>query len=504
MSEAALVDGGMAAELERVKSAYSGPVLRLLGSRTAVFQVAAMRAVFGSDRISEDYAVIVSRLDESLDLTPEEDRPAVDGRRLVKQWLDMRLLRSDDGDEGSRVLTFTSAAQMALRVVAEETSTRPLLGESRVAAIADAISELAERTSGSVEARKARIRRQIEELTAELERLEAGGEIEDLSGDDVLDRTSHLLDMTRTLPEQFTKVAEAIRDNHHAVAGRLRADERPQGLIVLDYLEEHEGLSATAEGRAYSSAIEILRSDDRLGRLSDDISTFLAHPAVEVLTDAERAGLANLESDLRGGIQSVRVEHRRVTDTFARYLHSSDPVADREVVRVLKEANAAMQEWMTAAGRRDVVELPIGFERALDLGRLPAKWPDPDDYAAPSDPTVDPGPGGAKLDLSQLRSLGGPRTADVLRRMPELARAHQSFTLGAMFEHLPDELARPVELVGLIAEARAIGARMGVDITETVIGRRADGTTRELRIPLIHLTDDGVMDVAALTEGRDA
>ncbi|MGC5171616.1 DUF3375 family protein [Microbacterium sp. DT81.1] len=488
-------DSGIHAELERVRAAYGTPVLSLLNSRTSDFQIAAMRSVFGTSQASPEYSVVASRLDEVIALVPDDERPQKDGRQLIAAWLDDRLLRSDDGDGGIRTLTLTSAALGALRFVDDQTNVRPLLGESRVTAITEIITALAAHASGSVEARKEQLREQIAVLTIELERLEAGGTLEGLSTDEIIDRTSHLLDMTGTLPEQFTKVAEAIRSNHKDVAARLRADDIPQGQIAREYLTAHDGLAATAEGRAYSSATEILRSEDRLARMGDEIAAILAHPSAEVLTAAERTGLARLESDLMTGIDVVRTEHRRVTNTFSRYLRSADPNADRAVARLLRDANVGLQTWMATAGARENIDLVVGNQGSLDLGRLPVSWPNPDDYAPPAAPTTDPGSRGAPISLAELKALGGPRTRAVLDKMPALARQHGARTLGTVFAHLPEDLTRPVELVGLIAEARAVGARIGADQTEAVISRRDDGSTRTLIIPLIHLTDDGELEL---------
>lgn len=502
MNPRARGDTSILAELERVRTAYDSPVLTLLNSRTSDFQVAAMRTVFDADQATADYNVVVGRLDDAIAITPADECPAKDGRQLVAAWLSDRLLRSDDGDDGRRVLALTSSAQAVLRFVEDQTSVRPLLGESRVTAITEAISDLAARASGSTEARKDRLRRQIAQLTEELERLEAGGEIEDITADDIIDQTSHLLDMASTLPEQFTKVAEAIRDNHQRVAARLRADDHPQGVIARDYLDSHDGLQATAEGRAYASATEILRSEDRLARLADDITRFLAHPATAVLTDGERVRLAQLETDLRIGIETVRVEHRRVTGTFSRYVRAADPAADRAVARAVREAISGLQQWLSSAGARDTVGVEIGNERRLDFQPLPVRWPNPGAYAPPADPTTDPGSERSALSFAELAAMGGPRTRKVLERMPALACEHGARTLGEVFAYLPDDLRRPVELVGLVAEARAIGASIGAGQTEIVIGRRSDGTVRELRIPLIHLSDDGQLAIAPSETNR--
>lgn len=306
-------DSAIHAELERVRSAYDTPVLSLLNSRTSDFQIAAMRAVFETSQAPLPYDIVASRLDEAIARVPEDERPKKDARQLIALWLEGKLLRSDDGEQGIRTVTLTSAALGALRVIDDQTSARPLLGESRVTAITEAIADLAAHASGSVETRKAQLRDQIAALTAELERLEGGGGLVDLTTDDIIDRTSHLLDMTSTLPEQFTKVAEAIRSNHKDVAARLRAGDHTQGEIARDYLTTHDGLEATAEGRAYTSATEILRSEDRLARLGDDVAAILGHPASEVLTPSERTRFVRLSNDLKTGIDVVRTEHRRVT-----------------------------------------------------------------------------------------------------------------------------------------------------------------------------------------------
>ncbi|WP_430867427.1 DUF3375 family protein [Demequina aurantiaca] len=483
-------------ERERVRTAYDKPVLKLLGSRTSDFQVAALRFMFDGSGLKVDYNHAVVRLDDALEDTPADERPNKDGRALIADWLQQRLLRSDDGEEGERILSLTSAAQSVLQFVDNETNVRPLLGESRVTAITETIADLAARTTGSKDARMASLAHQITELTNELERLEAGGELIEITRDEIIDQVSHLLDMTSTLPEQFTKVAEAIRGNHQSVASRLRGADAAQGEVAREFLASHDALSATAEGRAYSSAAEILRSEDRVATLADNIDITLSHPATEALTPTERMRLSRLPQELAAGIETVRGEHRRVTGTFSRYLRASDPVADREVVRVLKEAMASLQGWMEQAQPRDSIDVHVLNEGVLELGRLPNRWPEADQYAAPAMPTADPGVGGARLNVDELKSLGGPQTRVVLEWMRSEVRDNEARTLGEVFAHLPDDLTRPVEIVGLITEARSLGARMGIGQTETVLSRRSDGSTRRLTVPLIYLTDGGEFDVS--------
>lgn len=483
-------------ERERVRTAYDKPVLKLLGSRTSDFQVAALRFLFDGSASSIDYNHAVVRLDDALADTPTDERPAKDGRALIADWLQQRLLRSEDGDEGERILGLTSAAQSVLQFVDDQTSVRPLLGESRVKAITDTIADLAARTVGSKDARMDWLARQITEFTDELERLESGGELEEITADEIIDQVSHLLDMTNTLPEQFTKVAEAIRSNHQLVASRLRGADTSQGQVAREFLASHDALSATAEGRAYASATEILRSDDRVATLADNIDITLGHPATEALTAAERMRLSRLPQELAAGIETVRSDHRRVTGTFSRYLRASDPVADREVVRVLKDAMVSLEVWMNDAQPRDSIDVHVLNDGALDLARLPSRWPEADQYAPPAMPTTDPGVGGVRLNVDELKSLGGPQTRAVLERMPTLVRDSGARTLGEVFAHLPDDLTRPVEIVGLISEARALGARIGAGQSENVTTRRTDGSTRRLKVPLIYLTDGGEFEVS--------
>ena len=132
----------------------------------------------------------------------------------------------------------------------------------------------------------------------------------------------------------------------------------------------------------------------------------------------------------------------------------------------------------------------------VDVGLLPAPLEvdvlklntfDPDSEKAP-EPLQDvsalmPAP----PDLDEIRRQGGPRLDDLRTRLSEELGAGGIASAARLFNDLPDELKRPVEVLGLLHLLAGMGADIDLASREPVRTVRPDGSTRTLSMPSTRL-----------------
>jgi len=120
----------------------------------------------------------------------------------------------------------------------------------------------------------------------------------------------------------------------------------------------------------------------------------------------------------------------------------------------------------------------------IQIGNTRERFYDPAEHAAPP-PLADVAADACDApSLEDLRRRGGP-SMPALRAAVAAAASGDSASAAAIFESLPDELRRPVEVFGLMQLAAAAGALDEVSagqegIVEAV---RVDGTRRRLVLP---------------------
>ncbi len=167
--------------LQVVEEAFGRPTLRLLHGKYAAVRVAVLRGLFDTERRSIPTDILHVRVGALVDTFRENgiDTPDGTGRELCRNWMRgkwLQRLPAEDG--GGEVYELTAAAVDALRIVSDLSSERVLLSESRLTAIVEAVRRQATEASPDVASKVVRIDAEIDRLTAERDRLLAGGEPE--------------------------------------------------------------------------------------------------------------------------------------------------------------------------------------------------------------------------------------------------------------------------------------------------------------------------------------
>src|SRR5690606_41227741 len=153
---------------------------------------------------------------------------------------------------------------------------RALLSESRLTTILDAVHRWAVEADPDETPRIAALDAEIARLTAERERIAAGGAIAAADDERMQEGYSDLVDLIDQLPGDFRRVEEALDRIHEQMVRDFRADERPKGEVLGEYLAASAHLaSQTREGRAFEGALTVLSDENLLEAFRDDLRSIM-------------------------------------------------------------------------------------------------------------------------------------------------------------------------------------------------------------------------------------
>lgn len=481
-------------ELARVAGAFDQPTLTLLHRRDAPVVIAIFRSAFSRDVRSIPSArlhILVETFLDQLRAAGVADVPAGNGRDLCLRWMRGQWLVRSVEDDGTEVYTLTSHAQDALALVSALTRERASLSEHRVSTIVNAVRRFNTDANPDRWARIDLLDKEIDRLKRERDRLLSGEPMPEVSDDFMVEGYSEILSLIEGLPSDFARVEEAFAGLRERILADFRAEERPAGEVVAEYLQQADSLmTATAEGRAFEGAFALLRDDELLTQLTEDLQALVTHPKADQLLDApHRRELRGTVALIRNGMNSVLNQRSRVTRTLRDYITTHNVVRDRELDSTLRQLDGALQAWLSSSGPRSSVDLPL-LPARIDVDHLRERfYSAADDAGLPSLVDVsDERP--PELSVDELRGLGGPSLPQLGRALREALDGDQpARSLGALFESLDDALRRPVEILGLLHLVTNLqDAPGGKAQAEPFVTVRPDGSRRELLLPVIPLT----------------
>lgn len=483
--------GDILAELARTSEAYDQPTLTLLHRRDARIVLAIFRSCFTRDQRTLPTARLHEMVQTHLDQLRQEgveNLPNGTGRDLCMRWVRHSWLVRDVED-GQEVYTLTSHTQEALNLVTALTRERISLSEHRIGTIVTAIRKFNAQVNPDRAQRIRILEDQIAALSAERDRLAGGGEMVQASEHTLRQGFDEVLGLVSALPRDFARVEESYARLRADILAAFRTEELTGGQIIDRYLSQTRQLmTATPEGKAFEGALALLTDADLMSQLRQDITALLEHPLAEtILSPGERTDLRGTVKLISDSTQQVLDNRTRAATTLRDYINTRDASHDRELDDTLRKLEAEAATWMTHARPRENVPLTL-LPGRTQVGHLRERLYDPD-TAAPPPPLADTGEADeSEVTLEELRGLGGPSLPQLAQRLSEALAGgtRQDLTLGAVFDQLPEDLRRPVEVIGLLhlATPHLVQAH-GEEIYRT---RRTDGTTRTLAAPRLHLT----------------
>lgn len=474
------------AELSRVQEAYARPTLTLLGKTTAPVIVALFRSVFSRERQS----VPAARLHDRVEVLLGELRQSVDpklmpggtGKDLCRRWMRDQWLVLTTDDSGTEVYTLTSHSQQALRLVESLTRDRAAnLSEHRIATIMNHLRRFNAEVNPDRGERLTILNEELARIKAERDRLLDGDDLDEVSDDRLLEGFIEAQQLLGGLPGDFSRVVEAFSRFRTQKIDEFNREDVTSGQVVKAYLSHVDGLSATPEGRAFAGAFQLLRDDDQLARVRTDIDALLNHPrTADILDAADRAELAGTVSMINDGLKRILDQRARSTSSLRDYISRHDVSRDRELASVLRDLETELTAWMESAGPRARIPVEL-IPGRLDVSHLRERFYDPAEDVALA-PLAETGAPAAAPTLEELRLRGGPSHLQLRSAIEAALQDADEVTLASVFNSLPVELRRPVEVLGLFPLTHTHGLEETGE-SEVLNTVRPDGSRRRLRVP---------------------
>jgi hypothetical protein len=480
-------------ELARVTGAFAQPTLTLLHQRQAPVVITIFRAAFGRNNKPIPTARLHVQVEEHLAavrLAGETEVPTGSGRDLCQRWMRGQWLVRSLDEAGHEVYTLTSHAQQALELVKTLARDRATLSEHRIATILGTVRRFNSEANPDRSARVTILNAEIARLQAERDRLVDGAEVVSATEDYMREGFGELLSLISALPSDFARVEERFATIRGEILAAFRAEDRPAGEVIDDYLARADTLmTATHEGRAFEGAFALLRDDALVTQLREDLTALLEHPLSDgILGDADRAELRGTVRLVRDGLDRVLAQRSRVTATLKEYIVSHDAARDRELEQTLRQVESELTTWMATTGPRASHDVPLLPARSA-VDHLRERFHDPADDVlperiAPADPDEAP-----PVSLAVLMAQGGPQLASLRQRLEDtLTSLRPAGSLGELFDGLEPSLRRPVEILGLLHLA-ADRDWETEDTLESFAAVRPDGTRRTFTVPRTPLPD---------------
>lgn len=484
-------------DVARIEAALNTPTLKLLDRKSAVIALPVFATLFPDNAEPipvERFHTRVEALLDELRAAGHAAVPTNSGKTLAMQWVRESWLYRDPG-QGHETYRLTGDAEQALEYVTRATRTQLNVSLSRIETMRRVVSEAALAAHPDREERKRRLAEEIARLSAEYKRLDAGGELVQANEAELTEQFANVLRELDGLPSDFRRVEEAVRDLHRSITKRFREESRPVGEVVDDYLDQSTKLlTATPEGRAFQGALELLRKRDWLTSLRADLETILAHPLAGMLLPDETRQLSGAVTVIRRGIDDVLGQRKRLSTTLREHIENYDHIRNRELDEVVRGIDREMRTWMQTARSRDHVEVEL-IPPGLEIDALKLRTFDPDSERAPEPLADTSADAPAGLCLDDIRKQGGPSMEQLARIIHEaLVDTGAVESAAALFNVQPDELRRPVEILGLLHVLTRLGADVDPVLRDQVDTVRPDGSARSFLMPASSIVADPAQD----------
>ncbi|MGP5654260.1 DUF3375 domain-containing protein [Candidatus Corynebacterium faecigallinarum] len=461
---------------QQAVGAFRNPTLDLLHGRYAPFVVAALSLIFTPERPTvavTDAHVEVGDIAEDLRVTGHEDLPTGTGRDICRYWRRVGWL-VEQIEDGTEVYRLSAQAVGALEMVGRVGGGRARVSRSRVRTLLDSVDQLSQDAEPDAAQRLANLRAERDRIEAEMARV-ASGEIDAVEDDQLLEEAENVLHLSRELPADFARVAESINAMQRDVVAELRRDVRPTGEVLREYLHRGEHvMDTTPEGRAFAGALKLIGDPEQIDQLTDRVTSLLNEPFARRMRPDQRAELGAIARRVEQGVAEVLTAQRRASHVITAQVRTHDPVRDREIDDLLREAMAGLQIW-NGAGATDTVDPLRSFPTAT-IGHLRQNLADPRPPGTPEplhDHEDEP-----DVPDDDSRAWGGPHYPELEAHVAGLAGSGaDTFDLADVFADLPGDIRRPADLLGLLEIAHRHGMTESEQVTE-VEAVRPDGTSR--------------------------
>ena len=429
---------------------------------------------------------LVVRLEEALHAVRagDESRYPRPARGYLDEWADpatgwLRAWYPPGADE--QFYDATPAVEKALGWL-RSLRPAPFVGtESRLNTVVELLRQMAFGAETDPEVRLAELHRQRQEITEQIERVEAG-HVDLLDDVAQRDRYQQFTSTARELLADFRQVEDNFRVLDRGLREKIATWSGGKGELLDEILGDRRGIADSDQGRSFHAFYDFLLSAPRQEEFADLLARVLRLPEVAGV-DAAEGWVRHVHHDWLDAAERTQRTVRQLSDQLRRFLDDQVWLENRRVMEILRdiEGHAIVIRdrpgtppgTSVPAAEVDVV-LPV--ERPLYRPRRRLLL-DSDGVTAATE-QADPGALYAQVyvDTARLRAA----VAAALSRVP-VAALHD-----VLAEHpLEHGLA---ELIGYLSVRDGVETSFDADRTDDVSWTGADEVDRTARVPHVLYT----------------
>ncbi len=348
------------------------PAWLLLASTRGPLVLGCLVTLFddSDDGIAEE--VVLQSLTEMLSEFASDSQYDIDPRNtglLANQELRQWIKRGFVIERGQRIYA-TDALNTAMQFVESLENRIMTSTASRLLVVQREIENLNVSLTPNPGLRKAAIKRKIQELESELERVDIG-DIDVLSEETTIERIREIYALASGLRADFRRVEDSWREADRQLRQDIMSEGFHRGNIMDRLLDGQEELISTPEGRVFDAFQQQMRAPGQLEEMTHRLKSILSHPAAEkALNRAQINDLRWLRGRLVRESQPVLQARSRSEKDVKGFLKTGLTAEHHRVGALLTEimSTALELDWSSNKVRKSAAPLPpIGFA----LGNIP-------------------------------------------------------------------------------------------------------------------------------------
>ncbi|HEX7643079.1 MAG TPA: DUF3375 domain-containing protein [Burkholderiaceae bacterium] len=460
------------------------PLWRLLAATNAPAYVSLMQSLlFESDKTLPASALHerLARALEDLRATGEDLPQTAQGyvaEWLRQGWLTRRLPAGASEEE----YELSVGAADALRFLATMAAPRVTATESRLAAVIQQLTRLAEETDGNRANRVAALLAERERIDREIEAVRQG-KVKTLPDERALERAREIIALTDELAADFRRVRDDFDKLNRGLRQSLMENEGSRGDVLEALFAGVDLIGETDAGRTFSAFWRLLTDPVQSEALFEALEAVVSRPFARQLDHGERKFLLNLTGTLMDEGSNVHEVLQHFARSLKSFVQSREFQEQRRLHSLLKQANQA------ALAAKDAVRpnLPIGYDLALTSSRIRsvAQWRLYDADARVTD-TAMPRAAPSEISLEAIGELVRQSEIDfrgLRNNIRAMLERHTQASIGQLLEAYP-----AAQGLGSVVGYVALGAKHG-EVTgeaELVEWRGGDDAVRRARVPTIY------------------
>ncbi|MFZ1396190.1 MAG: DUF3375 domain-containing protein [Candidatus Promineifilaceae bacterium] len=258
----------------------------------------------------------------------------------LRVWCDEEhrfLRRYYDTSSDDPVYELTPDSERAIAWVEDLQKSAFVGTESRFLRIFDLLQEIVIYGTEDVATRLAQLEKEKAEIEAQIEAIQATGQIEQYSQTQIKERFFEANDVARRLLGDFREVEENFRLIARQVQAQQLAVEARKGHIVGQVLEADAALKESDQGRSFYTFWEFLISARRQEELQELLSAVYQLPELQQLDSAQTLRLRRLKRSLVDAAAKIVESNRRLGEQLRKLLDEQNLAEARRVMDLAME-----------------------------------------------------------------------------------------------------------------------------------------------------------------------